>query len=63
MAENARHGLHGRLVERFGGRMGEAVYTFFAGVVVLTVVGWLLNRAAGVPVPVLGTKETPGTSR
>ncbi len=34
-----------------------------AGVVLLTVVGWLLNRAAGVPVPVWGTRdasETPG---
>jgi len=32
------------------------------GVVVLTVVGWLLNRAAGVPVPVWGTKGSSGTS-
>jgi len=34
-----------------------------AGVVLLTVVGWLLNRAAGVPAPVWGTKETPAKSR
>jgi len=28
-----------------------------AGVVLLTVVGWLVNRAAGVPTPVWGAKE------
>jgi CBS domain-containing membrane protein len=30
-----------------------------AGVVLLTVVGWLLNRAAGVPMPVWGAAEGP----
>ena len=30
MPEKERHGLHRRLVERFGGRAGEAVYAFFA---------------------------------
>ena len=32
-----------------------------AGVVLLTVVGWLLNRAAGVPVPVWGARDAPGS--
>jgi CBS-domain-containing membrane protein len=114
-----RHGLHGRLAERFGGRAGEAIYSFAAcllalvvsglaaylakqpllfpslgptallfferpmaatssprnalighavailagaRVVVLTVAGWLLNRAAGVPVPVWGAKDASGAS-
>ena len=162
MAEDERHDLHGQLVERFGGRLGEAIYAFIAcllalgisglaaylakqpllftslgptallfferpmaatssprnalighavailagalslaltgaalllvgashpptgattlivslgflqtppemaalmaGVVLLTAVGWLLNRAAGVPVPVWGAKEGAGSS-
>ncbi|CAA9490591.1 MAG: hypothetical protein AVDCRST_MAG12-2068 [uncultured Rubrobacteraceae bacterium] len=32
------------------------------GVVLLTVVGWLLNRAGGVPMPVWGAKERAGSS-
>jgi hypothetical protein len=27
------------------------------GVVILTVVGWLVNRAAGIPVPLWSAKE------
>ena len=34
-----------------------------AGVVLLTVFGWLLNRAAGVPMPVWGARDEPGASR
>ncbi len=32
------------------------------GVVLLTVAGWLLNRAAGVPMPVWGAKGEAGAS-
>lgn len=34
-----------------------------AGVVLLTAVGWLLNRAAGVPMPVWGARDTSGAPR
>ena len=39
MAEDGRHGLHGRLVERFGGRVGEAVYAFVACLLALGLSG------------------------
>ena len=39
MAEKGHHGLHGRLVERFGSRVGEAVYAFVACLLALGLSG------------------------
>ena len=38
MAENGYHGVHGKLVERYG-RAGDTLYTFVACVVALAVSG------------------------
>ncbi len=39
MPGDEHHGLHGRLVERFGGRAGEAIYAFAACLLALAVSG------------------------
>ncbi|CAA9473821.1 MAG: hypothetical protein AVDCRST_MAG02-4296 [uncultured Rubrobacteraceae bacterium] len=39
MPGGERHGLHGWLAERFGGRAGEAIYAFFACLLALMVSG------------------------
>lgn len=39
MPEREHHGLHARLVERFGGRVGEAVYAFVACLIALGLSG------------------------
>jgi CBS domain-containing membrane protein len=39
VAEQGHHGLHGRLVERFGSRVGEAVYAFVACLLALGISG------------------------
>jgi hypothetical protein len=56
VAEDERHGLHGQLVERFRGQLGEAAYTFVACLFALGISG-LAAYLADVPVPVWGAKE------
>jgi CBS domain-containing membrane protein len=51
-AEGERHGVHERLVDKLGFlQTPPEMAVLMVGVAILTVVGWLINRAAGIPVP------------